>query len=476
MKFKLNILTKEQIKNIDRISRDILIEIGIKIPNKKTLDILYDYGAKIDKNNSVVRFNEDIISKAIKRINRSYSLYGRDLKNIANFSEGNFNFLSTAGQYKIVNTLKSERRTPKLEDLINGVRLADLLDNINIVGAFVMPNDIEVEKRDIISAYHLLRNTKKPIALWINTGNSARKIISMFEAIRGSKESLKKYPFCYAFIETVSPLQYTSDSLDILYEFANSGLPLGFGPMAMTFATAPGTLAGTLAIENAEILSGIIIARLINKNVPICYWGIQHILDIQTCNISFGSPEQILMGLASIQLGKHYKVAVGTNTGISDAIYPDSQSGVERGVTASLALLAGCNIFGHQGIVGADQGASLIQLYIDNETIDYIKRIKKGFEVNDNTLSFDEIKQVGIGGNFLVSNSTLNNFRKEVWLPKLFKRNNWETWEKENKGIAERALKGVEEKLKNFRDMEEQYIFDASIEKELKRIIGLQEI
>ncbi|GAI65888.1 unnamed protein product, partial [marine sediment metagenome] len=65
-----------------------------------------------------------------------------------------------------------------------------------------------------------------------------------------------EYPFCYAFIETISPLQYTSDSLNVLYEFAKNKLPLGFGPMAMTSATAPGTLAGTLSVENAEILSG----------------------------------------------------------------------------------------------------------------------------------------------------------------------------------------------------------------------------
>jgi len=69
----------------------------------------------------------------------------------------------------------------------------------------------------------------------------------------------------------------------------------------MTSAIATGTLEGILAFENAEILSGIIILRLINKKVPVCYWGIQHIMDMQTGNISFGSPEKLLMGLASIQ-------------------------------------------------------------------------------------------------------------------------------------------------------------------------------
>jgi len=468
--FKLEILEKEQIESIDRTSRDILKEIGIRIPNRKILDLLGDFGAKIDSNKSIVKFTEDMISKGLKGINRNYSLYGRDLNNKADFSESNFNFQSTSGQFAIIDPLKSERKTPGIKDLISGVRLAELLDNIDIVGAFVVPGDVDNKRKYTESVYHMLRNTRKPIAFWIDNGNSARKIISMLEVIRGNKENLKKYPLCYAFIETVSPFQYTSDSLDVLYEFASSGLPLGFGPMAMTFATAPGTLAGTLAVENAEILSGIIIARLIDENVPVCYWGIPHVMDTMTGNISFGSPEQILMGLASVQLGRYYKLPVGTNTGLSDAICPDSQSGVEKGVTSVLALLAGCNIFGHQGIAGPDQGASLVQLLIDDEMIGYIKRIKRGFVVNDETLLFDEIKKVGVGGNYLIADSTLNNFRNEAWLPGLFTRNSWEVWEKD-KNIIERANKKIEKILESFSDIEEQYILESSIEKELKSII-----
>ena len=465
----LDVISRKKIEMIDRTSKDILIKIGLRINNKKIQDMLYSHGAKV--NGDVVKFNEDLIEKGLTNINGEYSLYGRNLKKAANLTDGNFSFLSTAGQHAIIDHLRAERRAPILEDLIQGARLADALENIDIVGAFVVPNNIEVKKRDVMSAYNLLKNTEKPIALWINNGNSAKKIISMFEAVRGSSQKLKKYPICFAFIEAISPLQYTGESLDVLYEFAKKGLPLGFGPMAMTFATAPGTLAGTLAVENAEIIAGIIIARIINPGVPVCYWGIQHILDNQTGNISFGSPEQVLMALASIQLAKYYRVPVGTNTGITDAIFPDSQSGTEKGITACLALLAGCNIFGHQGIAGADQGASLVQLFIDNETIGYIKRIRKGFEVSEATLLFDEIDEIGIGGNYLASDSTFKNFKKEVWFPGLFERKNWENWKKDNKDIVRNAWEGVEKKLEGFKEKEERYLFGPDVGKELADII-----
>lgn len=356
-----------------------------------------------------------------------------------------------------------------MEDLISGVRLADNLKNIDIVGAFSVPQEIESEMRDTVSCFHILKNTKKPFTLWINSGNSARKIISMLEVVRGSKKEMQKYPLCYAFIETITPLQYTPENLDILFEFAKSGLPLGFGPMAMTFATAPGSLAGTIALENAEILSGIIITRLINSDTPICYWGIPHIMDLKTGNISFGSPEQILMAMASIQLANFYGLPVGTNTGLSDSIFSDVQSGVEKGITAGIATLAGVNIHGHQGICGADQGASLDQLYIDNEIIDYIKRIKNGFEVNIKTLLFEEIKEKGIGGNYLSSKSTLENLKKEVWIPDLFNRLNWESSENKEKRIVLEANLKVGKILKSRK--EESFIVKDT-ENELLEIIN----
>jgi len=470
---QLEVLDLDSIKKIDETSKDILIKIGLKIPNRKILGILNDFGAKVDLKKNHVKFTEEIIKIGlgdIKKCNSEYILYGTNKNSKVFFSKGFTNFQSSAGQFAVIDLKNNKRHISGLEDLIDGVKLADHLNNIDIVGAFSVPQEVEAKKRDIVSCYNILKNTRKPFALWINSGDSARKIISMLEVVRGSKKELQKYPLCYAFVETITPLQYTPENLDILFEFAKYGLPIGFGPMAMTFATAPGTLAGTIVLENAEILSGIIIARLINKDTPICYWGIQHIMDLKTGNISFGSPEQILMGLASIQLANYYGFPVGTNTGLSDSIFSDVQSGVEKGITASIATLAGANIHGHQGICGADQGASLVQLYIDNEIIGYIKRIKRGFIVNEKTLLFEEIKEKGIGGNYLSSESTLANLKKEAWIPDIFNRLNWES----SKDKEKRVVIEADCRVKKILDSKKEECFiSKNIENELLKIINL---
>jgi trimethylamine--corrinoid protein Co-methyltransferase len=169
-------------------------------------------------------------------------------------------------------------------------------------------------------------------------------------------------------------------------------------------------------------------AQILEPGCPVCYGGIPHIMDMRTTLISFGSPEQALMGVAMTQIAKHYGLPVYINVGIGDSKRVDAQSGLERGMTLLMGALAGADTFGHMGICGADQGASLEQLIVDNETAAYVKRILRGIEVNQDTLAVEVIKRVGIGQNFLADEHTVSHFRQEVWFPQGFDRRGWEDW------------------------------------------------
>jgi trimethylamine--corrinoid protein Co-methyltransferase len=54
--------------------------------------------------------------------------------------------------------------------------------------------------------------------------------------------------------------------------------------MAQVGMSAPGTLAGTIAQENAEILAGICITQLVQPGMPVCYGGIPHAFEMRTTN------------------------------------------------------------------------------------------------------------------------------------------------------------------------------------------------
>ena len=54
-------------------------------------------------------------------------------------------------------------------------------------------------------------------------------------------------------------------------------------------------------------------------------------------------------------------------------------------------------------------------------------RAVRGIEVNDDLLAVDIIDQVGIAGEFISHDHTLENFRKNLWLPDLWDHKNPDT-------------------------------------------------
>lgn len=476
---KYEIIPPEQLKIISDYSFRILGETGIRVYHEKVLNVLSDHGAQVDKKSSTVKLNEEIINKAIKDANKKHILYGRDRNKTSKFGYNTVNFNGSSGQYQIVDSETNLRRSPTLKDLRDAIVIGEKLDSINIVGSIVVPSDLPFEVADILSFYHLLLMSSKPFTSWVFSGQTARSIIEMMEIIAGSKDELKQYPPYEVFIEPISPLTFRKESLDILIEFADADLPVGFSPMVQTGATGPCSLVGTMMQENAEILAGIVIAQLLKPGLPVSYGGIPHFFDMKAQMISFGSPEQALMAAGMTQLGKYYGFPVYNNTGMSDSKCIDAQYGIEAAGTLAFGLLSGGDIFGHLGILGSDNAASLTQLILDNEMASFFKRIFTGFNFDEIEESFNEINE-SIGGNFFSKELTIKNFKKSFWYPQLFDRRPWDIWvENGGNNIIEKAQI---KKKKLLEEYNKSLLIDDEKLKELNKLIkrlikhsGLQE-
>ena len=75
-----------------------------------------------------------------------------------------------------------------------------------------------------------------------------------------------------------------------------------------------------------------------------------------------------------------------------------------------------------QGIVGADQGFSFAQLVLDDAWLDAFNYTLQGFTVDEDTMGFETIEEVGIGGNFLSEWHTVEYMRSSWWKHDLFPR------------------------------------------------------
>jgi trimethylamine--corrinoid protein Co-methyltransferase len=410
-------LSEGEIKAIQDASLAILRDTGVMVHHEEMLRLLGQAGAKVDAARRVARLGEKLVLDCVVRAGKKYVLYGRDGQRTSRFGYGDLVLMSSPGQYAWIDLQTGDRRPATIQDTRDAIRLGDALGNITIVGAMAQPESISEAYRDIVLTAELVKGTAKPTRCWVRNGRTAHYILEIYRAIAGGEAALRARPMVEAFLEPISPLQLPKDGLDIVREFAQAGQPVSIGPMAMTTGTAPGTLAGTLAQENAEILAGVVITQLLAPGTPITYGGIPHIMDPRTGICSFGSPEQGVMAAAMVQIARSYGFPVYVNVGLTDAKLLDAQAGAEKATTLLLGVLAGADTFGHCGICGTDHAGSLLWLAFDDEVMSYVKRIARGFAVDEDRLAVDVVHAVGPAGNFLAEEHTVRHFREELWLP-----------------------------------------------------------
>ncbi len=442
----ITLLSEEQIEKIHWASLKILKRIGVQVPHEEVRKLFRRAGAEEDPGRQMVKIPEKLINHCLEVSGKRFTLYGRDRSKKAEFGVGKRNYNSVAGEAFWVDD-NFERRYATLDDVGTAARLVDALPHINIVGSMSDPHNFPVEYRCVFVAAQQLKNTTKPIMFWFYDRDSAKFLLELFTIVAGSEEEAIKYPCTYPLLEPISPLRFPRDGVDLLFETCRFNLPVSIGPVAQIGATAPATLAGTMAQENAEILAGICIVQLIKPGTPVCYGGIPHAFDMSTTQMIFGGPEQVLMAVGMTQMGKYYNLPVYINVGLSDNKLPDAQGGLEAGITLVCGVMAGADIFGHLGICGVDQGSSLLMLMMQHELLGYVERIMQGIEITDEKLGLKVIERARQKGDFLAEDHTVRHFRQELWFPELLDRNFWEKWVNGGKKDMSIRCKEMKDKL-----------------------------
>ena len=422
------VLSDDHIRRIHETSLAILERVGVHVPHEEVLGRFADAGAAVDRAAERVRIPPDLVLGSLARAGKQFTLHGRDLKRTAPFGQGRRNYNSVAGEAFWVDEPGAKRRSASLADVATASRFADALERVTIVGAMADPQEIPVGVRTVEAVAALLKHTTKPIHFWYHDRASARYLNEIMVAVRGDEARAARYPLWYPFLEPISPLRFPFNGIDLLFETARLNLPVPIGPMAQTGLSAPGTLAGTMAQENAEILAGVCITQLVRPGMPICYGGICHAFDMRTTQLIFAGPEQAIFGVAMTQMGKHYGLPVYINVGLTDSKRPDAQAGLEAGATLLPGAAAGADVFGHMGISGVDQASSLDMLVLQDEVIGYVESALRQIDFSDEALGLEEIEAAGPGGTFIDRDHTVAHFRRELWFPRLLDRSFYGAW------------------------------------------------
>lgn len=437
---KVEVLSEDEIEAIHRATLEVLETVGCRLPHARVLERLAEAEAEVDRATGCARLPAELVERALAALSGGRRITPEAKYQRSVVRDGRVR-IGVSTQANIVDYGARQRRRGTTEDVLKGIVLCNELPHVGSAMPLVVPSDVPPHMADVYGYALCALYSRKPYGAYILSREAARLIQRIAEIRSGGQ----KPHLCYL-LEPNGALSYDEFSLEMAVMFAEEGHAFALGPMAMMGLDAPVTYAGTLVMQNAYNLIGNVIAWL--WDVPGSWGGSAHSFDLRSGLCSFGSPNQILLGLAAVQIGNWYGFECGANCALTDACVPDFQAGFEKGASVMAMLLAGAG-YGAQGIVGADQGVSLEQLVIDDEWASAMEHIfSRGVAVTPETLGVEAIRRVGILGSFLSDPHTLAHLRDTQWASTLFNYECWDAWmARGGKDVYARAHERVQQIL-----------------------------
>ena len=423
---RLTLLSAEQIHQVHAYSLEILAATGVRVDSPRARAV-FERALGRAADGDRVRIPREIVAWALSVAPARVPIYDR--RGAPAFT------LDAAGQdgarfgIGVTNLYYQEPETDAVTPFTRGhmarcTRLGHALPSFDVVSTLGVLHDVPLEQADLVATLEMIANTTKPLVLLVSEPESFGQVLDLVEALGGD---FGARPFIIPYFNPVTPLVINAETSDKMFVAIGRGLPIIYSNYGMAGATAPITAAGALAVLNAELLAGLVLAQLIREGTPVILGSLPASFDMRAMMSYYGA-ETMLLNLACGEMMAHYEVPhCGT-----------SGSGGGWGADLLAAdgfwlnhLAASSGAVGLAPFVGGNFDSLAFSpaavVYADH-IIRQARRFASGFSLDAEAAGLAEIDQVGPGGNFLASGLTLQHFREADYRSPVFPRLSLEAW------------------------------------------------
>jgi trimethylamine---corrinoid protein Co-methyltransferase len=439
-------ITDAEVESIHQATLRILSETGVTLTEPKCRDLLTAAGATV--RGTRILFPPELVEKCIALAGKKTSILGRGGM-MKTLGDGTLRFHNLGGAPNIYDPVTGTRRHTTVQDVRDATRLLDGLENCNTITPFFTPTDVPGGLMSLAMYRHALPHALKPVqGPGVQFAAEARYAVKMAEVIGKPDEVLSLA------LSPVSPLNIPDHEAEAIMEIARLGISFSPLPCPTAGTTAPMSIAGAVAQQNAENLAALVIAELVNPGLPITYCGRLAMMEPRTGISVWGGVELGIASAVTVQVGHRYGLPVNVYGFSTNSHTLEVQNGFERALNAVLPAMAGADELSGIGEMEAGVSGSFAQMVVDNEFAASIHRVRKGVTADAEALAVDVIAAVmDSSHNFLSQKHTMKYLRTgEVMMTKLAERNSWETWDAgERKGLADRAQTEAQRILREHR-------------------------
>ena len=410
IKKRVSLLGEEALERVHAESLRVLESVGVQVDDPECVEILRRAGARVDGRSSTVRLPGPMVIEAMEQVTKAFDLVAPDGARHQMPSERPL-LASRVKMGKILDYGAQHAREPCHEDVVNLCKITNALPCVEFSYAVDYPSTDVPPELDIADTVGLMYAvTGNPGVCAPVSEAAGRTWVDIAQAANGSGAS-EHLPGLLVSICTTGPLRLEAENGRLLRHVVSRGVPLSAEPMPMAGVSAPFTLAGTLVLDNAEALFLFTLANAVRPGAKVTYGALGSIMNMRQANLSMGAPETMLLSSAETAMARFYGLSTYRPACYTDSYYPDVQAGIEKAAFTLMVLLSGADLVLMGGSLNNADSLSYEQVVLDHDVWELARRLTAEIWVDESTLTYESIAEVGIGGSYLDLDHTLRWLR-----------------------------------------------------------------
>jgi trimethylamine---corrinoid protein Co-methyltransferase len=424
------VVSADELESIHVASLRVLEEIGMDFLDPEARDLLSAAGALVEPGSQRVRFDRAMVEDGITTAPSSFTLHAPNPAHDLEIGGDWVAFGSVASAPNVYDADRG-RRVGNRADYQDLIRLSQMLEVVHFFAGYpVEPVDIHASVRHLHAIHDLVTLADKPVHAYSLGRQRNIDALEMLRIRRGVDDAtLDREPSIFTVINSSSPLRLDTPMLQGILEFSRRNQVIVMTPFTLAGAMAPVTLAGALAEQNAEALAGMVLTQVVRPGAPVVYGGFTSNVDMQSGAPAFGTPEYMRTAMIGGQLARRYGVPYRSSN-VSAANAVDAQAAYESVFSLWGAIMGGVNLLMHgAGWMEGGLHAGFEKVILDAELLGMVAAFLDPVVVDEDTLAFSAMEEVGPGGHFFGAEHTQSRYRTAFHKPLLSDWRNWETWE-----------------------------------------------
>ncbi len=444
-----DLLTQEQVERVHEAALEILEQVGLLVRNEKARLILKKHGCQFDPQSEIVRFPRRVVEEFRQLFPPKFTFYGRDPRYDRTVPDDRPVIITGSSAPNIIDPVTGQERRSYSVDIARIAYLVNEMSGYDVFSISTLAEDAPPGYFTLARLYPAVKNCLKPIRSNAPTRQDAEQLIRLGSIIAGSEAAYYERPFITThFCPVVSPLTMDYDSTELTIFFSEKKLPVYPSIVPNAGLTSPLTLAGTVAQACAEFLAIGSLMQMVQPGTPLIFSSLPTVTDMRSGAYASGGIECGMLHMACAQMARFYKVPSGGYIGLTNSKLNDAQAGYETGMSVVAGFLGGADMFNMAGLLDALKAFDFGKAMTDNEIALMLKRLARGMEFSEETLSLDVIKEVGPAGNFITHDQTVRLMKETGLLTEISDRDTRDGWVMRGAlDTQQRALERVREIL-----------------------------